>query len=494
MLDDPGLIKKLQLCTELPSPAGIAIRIIELCQDPNTNLGEVASVVGHDPAISAKLMRMANSPLYARQRKIENIRQAISLFGLNGTLTLALGFSVVDNGRQQGGCLDRNHFWRRSLACAISSQLLGARLEPSRKEELFLAGLLQDIGMLALEKVEPLVYEELASKTFNHDQIISLEDKMLSSEHAEVGAWMLESWNLPEHIVLAVRNSHRHDQTGHFDKIIAVASVLGDIWWHDDQEVNLQQATGHARRMLDMSWDDLMQVIEDTGNQLQESAAMFDIDIEGQIPTELIRGKAKELMSLMTINALQETSALKEKTDALTSQNNMLKEQNRRDNLTGLYNRAYLEQMLAAEYQMARDNNFPLSLVFIDLDHFKQINDRYGHHAGDQALIHCARIILDNTRHGDLVARYGGEEFVAILPGTDAEGAQVVCNRTLETLRRCPLITEDHGEILITASIGISVLDDNPDIHGAYDLLRRADRALYTAKNNGRDQLKIYGS
>ncbi|MFQ5488403.1 MAG: HDOD domain-containing protein, partial [Gammaproteobacteria bacterium] len=130
MLKDPALTKKLQLCTELPSPAGIAIRIIELCQDPDTSLGEVASVIGHDPAISAKLMRMANSPLYARQRKIENIRQAISLFGLNGTLTLALGFSVVDSSRQQGGCLDHNHFWRRSLACAISSQLLGARLEP----------------------------------------------------------------------------------------------------------------------------------------------------------------------------------------------------------------------------------------------------------------------------------------------------------------------------------------------------------------------------
>ncbi len=494
MLQDSGLTKKLQLCTELPSPAGIAIRIIELCQDPDATLGEVASVIGHDPAISAKLMRMANSPLYARQRKIENIRQAISLFGLNGTLTLALGFSVVDSSRQQGGCLDHNHFWRRSLACAISSQLLGARFEPAKKDELFLAGLLQDIGMLAIEKVEPLVYQDLACKAFNHDQIVSLESNVLSSDHAEVGAWMLNSWNIPEHIVAAVGSSHRRNQTDHFDQIIAVASVLGDIWWHDDQQTSLQQAAGHAQRMLDMSWDDLMQIIEDTGSQLQESATMFEIDIEGQIPAELLLGKAKELMSLMTISTLQEATALKEKTDALTNQNQMLKEQNRRDDLTGLYNRAYLEQLLAAEYQMARDNNFPLSVVFIDLDHFKQINDRFGHQAGDEALVHCARIILENTRHSDLVARYGGEEFVAILPGTDADGAQVVCNRALESLRCSPLVSDDHGEILVTASIGIAVLDGTPDIHGAYDLLRRADRALYTAKNSGRDQLKLYGS
>ncbi len=494
MLKDPALVKKLQLCTELPSPAGIAIRIIELCQDPDASMGEVASVIGHDPAISAKLMRMANSPLYARQRKIENIRQAISLFGLNGTLTLALGFSVVDTSGAQGACLDHNHFWRRSLACAISSQLLGARYEPAKKDELFLAGLLQDIGMLALEKVEPAAYQPLANKTFRHDEIIGLENTVLASDHAEVGAWLLKSWNIPEHIVAAVAASHLDDQSSRFNQIIAVSSTLGDIWWHEDQQASLRQAADRARRLLGMSWDDLMALIEDTGAQLQESATLFEIDIEGQVPADLLLGKAKELMSLMTISTLQEATALKEKTDALTNQNKMLKEQNRRDDLTGLYNRAYLEQLLAAEYQMARDNNFPLSVVFIDLDHFKQINDRYGHQTGDQALVHCARIILENTRHSDLVARYGGEEFVAILPGTDAEGAQVVCGRILDSLRHSPLASDDHGNIVVTASIGIAVLDDNPDIHGAYDLLRRADRALYTAKNSGRDQLKLYGS
>ncbi|MFQ5487386.1 MAG: diguanylate cyclase, partial [Gammaproteobacteria bacterium] len=364
----------------------------------------------------------------------------------------------------------------------------------AKKDELFLAGLLQDIGMLAIEKVEPLVYQDLASQTFHHEQIVGLETDVLASDHAEVGAWMLKTWNIPEHIVTAVASSHQRHQSSRFNQIIAVASVLGDIWWHDDQQTSLRQAADQTRQSLDMSWDELMQIIEDTGNQLQESAAMFEIDIEGQVPAELILGKAREMMSLMAISSLQEATALREKTDALTNQNKMLKEQNRRDDLTGLYNRAYLEQLLAAEYQIARDNNFPLSVVFIDLDHFKQINDRYGHQTGDLALLHCARIILENTRHSDLVARYGGEEFVAILPGTDSEGAQVVCNRALESLRCSPLISDDHGEILVTASIGIAVLDDNPDIHGAYDLLRRADRALYTAKNSGRDQLKLYGS
>ncbi len=489
-----ALHKKLELCSDLPSPAGIALRIIELCQDPDATLSEVAGVVSHDPAIAAKLMRMANSPLYARQRKTENIRQAIALFGLNGTLVLALGFSVVDASRGHQGLLDHNHFWRRALACAITAQLLGARLEPARKEELFLAALLQDIGMLAMEKVEPELYRPLHEKSCHHGEIITLEGDALDCDHADVGAWLLESWNLPDHIIRAVGGSHRPEGADRFTAIVALSSILGDVWWHDDPHARLRQAVTEGAKVLDLETGMLMEIIEAAGQQIQETASTFEVDVAGQLPAELLLEKAHELSSLMTVNTLQETTALREKTEALSQHNQQLKEQSRRDNLTGLYNRAYLDQVLAAEYQLAQENNFPLTVVFIDLDRFKQINDQYGHAVGDQALVHCARIILENTRHSDIVARYGGEEFVAVLPGTDAEGARVVCSRMLESLRQTPLCSETHGEITITASIGIASLDQIADIHGAYDLLRKADRALYSAKHGGRDQLKIYSA
>ncbi|HHH35286.1 MAG TPA: GGDEF domain-containing protein [Gammaproteobacteria bacterium] len=488
------LRKKLELCADLPSPAGIALRVIELCQDPEATLSEVAGVVSHDPAIAAKLMRMANSPLYARQRKTENIRQAIALFGLNGTLVLALGFSVVDASPDETGFIDHNHFWRRALACAISAQLLGTRLEPARKEELFLAALLQDIGMLALEKVEPELYKPIHEKPSHHEEIISLEEKRLQCDHAAVGAWMLENWNLPDHIIKAVGSSHHPEAGDRFSAIVALSSTLGDVWWHDDPHARLRQAVADGARILNLDSDTLMAIIEAAGPQIQESASAFEVDVAEQLPAELLLEKARELSGLMTVNTLQETTSLREKTEALTQHNQKLKEQSQRDNLTGLYNRAYLDQILAAEYRLAQENNFPLTVVFIDLDRFKQINDKYGHEAGDQALVHCARIILENTRHSDIVARYGGEEFVAVLPGTDASGAEVVCNRMLESLRQTPLCLKDHEQITVTASIGIASLDQIADVHGAYDLLRKADRALYSAKHGGRDQLKIYSA
>ncbi len=469
------------------------MRIIELCQDAEATLNEVAAVVGQDPAISAKLMRMANSPFYARKRKTENIRQAIALFGLNGTLVLALGFSVVGESRRDGGGIDHNQFWRRALACAICAQLLGARLEPARKEELFLAALLQDIGILAIEKVIPGFYAELPPSHIGHEQIATEERERLACDHAEVGAWLLQNWNMPEDLVVAVAHSHRGDPGNRFNQIVAVASLLGDLWWHEeDPQRRLRMAADAAHTDLDVRLEELTEIIEEAAVQLQATASTFDLDVAGHVSPELLLEKARELMSLITVTTLQETSALKEKAEALTTYNQRLREQNRRDNLTGLYNRAYFDQVLAAEYQLARENNFPLSVVFIDLDHFKQINDLYGHEVGDKALVHCARIIQENTRHSDVVARYGGEEFVAILPGTDTGSAQSVCERMLEALRRSPLVLDDGRALIITASIGIAVLDELEQVRDAYDLLRQADRALYKAKDSGRDQLKIY--
>ncbi len=106
-----------------------------------------------------------------------------------------------------------------------------------------------------------------------------------------------------------------------------------------------------------------------------------------------------------------------------------LEEETRRDALTGVYNRSYLDQYLAREFEHSIRQHWPLSIAFADLDNFKAINDTYGHQAGDRILQSTARILRDNTRETDLISRYGGEEFVVVLPATDAETAHSICER-----------------------------------------------------------------
>ncbi|MDF1821133.1 MAG: sensor domain-containing diguanylate cyclase [Alcanivoracaceae bacterium] len=159
------------------------------------------------------------------------------------------------------------------------------------------------------------------------------------------------------------------------------------------------------------------------------------------------------------------------------------------DPLTGLCNRRALASRGEALLAMARRNGQPLSLVLFDLDHFKLINDRHGHAAGDQVLRDTARLMEEQCRAGDLTARWGGEEFLFLLPDTDVVRAQVLVTRLREYLQdRIQLAGQ--GALPVSASFGIAGLDDEQTLE---QLVNKADRMLYEAKRQGRDRVCVIG-
>ena len=162
-----------------------------------------------------------------------------------------------------------------------------------------------------------------------------------------------------------------------------------------------------------------------------------------------------------------------------------------RDPLTGAFNRSYLDQQLEHEIQRAYRYRHPLSLVLCDLDHFKLINDTYGHQAGDAVLQRCVRNITASIRHHiDWVARYGGEEFIIALPETDAAGCLVVAERMRERIAFSPDDTE-NSPLKISASFGtVTLVPDAQALRtSAADLIQRADICMYRAKLSGRNRV-----
>jgi diguanylate cyclase (GGDEF)-like protein len=159
------------------------------------------------------------------------------------------------------------------------------------------------------------------------------------------------------------------------------------------------------------------------------------------------------------------------------------------DDLTRLYNSRYLNQVLRRETKRASRSGRPLSLLFIDLDGFKQVNDSWGHLAGSKALVEAAGLIRGCARETDVVARFGGDEFSLILPDTGREGAVSVAVRIRERVAEHHFLKTDGLSVHLTASIGVATL---PDVAGsAEELIRAADMAMYKVKEAGKNGIHV---
>jgi diguanylate cyclase (GGDEF)-like protein len=155
------------------------------------------------------------------------------------------------------------------------------------------------------------------------------------------------------------------------------------------------------------------------------------------------------------------------------------------DALTGIYNRRGLFEVGEYEFARARRLNRPFSAIMIDIDHFKRVNDNYGHGVGDQALVTVAERCRSGSRTVDLVGRYGGEEFLILMPESSQDAARLVAERLRHSLAERPIPTE-AGPIRITISAGVSEMRETDTLQ---TLIERADEALYEAKNNGRNRV-----
>ncbi|KAB1442441.1 GGDEF domain-containing protein [Pseudodesulfovibrio senegalensis] len=176
----------------------------------------------------------------------------------------------------------------------------------------------------------------------------------------------------------------------------------------------------------------------------------------------------------------------------VTERKHMIEEMRRlarTDSLTGLYNRGHFMELTERELARSRRTRSPLSMLIVDVDHFKNVNDTYGHDVGDKALVTLSRVLRDAVREIDVVGRFGGEEFVVLLPDADRRNACRVADRILECVREARI---DIGgkQVGVTVSIGLTACED--DEEDLDRLIKYADIALYAAKKNGRDRVEVY--
>jgi diguanylate cyclase (GGDEF)-like protein len=492
MLDH--LKSKLKASANFPSPPAIAQQIIALAGDPHVDISQVAAAISRDPGIAAKLLRVANSALYSRQRKSANLRQALIVLGLHGATTLALGFSLLGTykGLTSNG-VDYGRFWRRAILSASAARCFGALQTASTVEDIFLAALLQDIAILGVDRSAPDFYRDLA-RNATHREFAAHETARLGIDHAELGAWLLEYWKLPEPLCRAVAWSHappnadRSTPTGIAACCVALGSECVEILLSPAAAADFAALAEHASEWLGIDAPAVAEVVGKIVAEIPEIERLFDAKLLQPDAAKVILDQARDLLILRNLQALGQVSSLRETNVKLEARTEALPDAQLRDGLTGLYNRGYLDLMLRREFQAAMIGHWPLSVVFVDLDRFKGINETYGHEAGDSVLVTTAKSIASVARDTDCVARYGGEEFVIVLPGLASAGAEVFCQRLIARLRST-LHPIRGTMVTVTASVGLATHTPKMPFQRASQLINAADRSVHAAKKSGRDRL-----
>ena len=492
--------ERLKNCRTLPTIPSVGIQVLDLCSQENAKMAQIAGVVRQDPALSARMLRMVNSAWFGLVRQVGTLDRAVTLLGTDAACCVALSFSIMRGLRRND--IDLSGFWRRSLIGAVAARSLARWTGHNEPEVLFLAGLLQDIGILGLVEAFPGTYPKLlASSGGDHTLLATQEEEKLGDDHTVVGAWLVRYWRLPEVFEFSIQGSHDPDRAGVSSDIltgvelVSLSGLLADIWVSGDPVEPLRQATKIAQSRLGVDADNLHTILQEIASALPEIGRLFEINLENEEVLNDILERAKEALVLATVKTVRHARKAQLKAEAVAAQSDVLQEQSKRDDLTGIYNRAYLDQSLSREFEWAKKHDLPLSVVFCDVDEFKKINDNHGHQAGDRVLLWIAQILSNQVRSHDFVGRRGGDEFILILPETPTGEAQAVCERIVRVLSAQPCYLaggEDEQPLYISLSLGHATQFPVMGFESAEQLLAAADGALYAAKSAGRGCARPY--
>jgi diguanylate cyclase (GGDEF)-like protein len=487
------LKSKLKASVNFPSPPAVAQQIIALARDPHADISQVAAAIGRDPALAAKLLRVANSVLYARQRKSTNLRQALIVLGLQGATTLALGFSLLGSyrGLKSNG-VDYDRHWRRAILSASAARCFGTLQRECAADDIFVAALLQDIAILGVDRVAPHFYGDLPREV-SHQEFAAYEVARLGIDHAELGAWLLEYWKLPEPLCRAVAWSHvppgpdSSTPTAMAARCVALGSECVELLLAPEGAADFATLAEHASAWMGV---DAAAVAEVTGRivaEIPEIERLFDITLLQPEAASTILDQARDLLNLRNQRSLDQMAdghgtQLKPQTrDA------PLQVECQRDGATGLFNRGYLDPMLRREFQAATNGRWPLSLVFVDLDRFKAINDLHGREVGDSILLTTAQSIASVARDTDCVARYGGTQFVIVLPGLARRGAEIFCERLIARVR-ASLHSISSTTGVVTALVGLATHSPERPFERVSNLIDAAERSAGLARRSGHER------
>lgn len=298
---DPQILQRIKNCKTLPAIPALPLQVLQMCRDEKANAQKVGEVISKDPSFVAKLLNVANSSFYGGSRhKVATVTHAVTLLGMNSIATLAFCFSLYRDLRKKGGgAFDHTHFWHRCILASLAAKILAKRVRVINEEEIFLAGLLQDLGVLVMSEAFGNEYGALYQKANqDHHVLEALEQGRWKTDHCEIGAWLAETWELPEVLREAVRGSHNPSLASTEDEAsrltilcVALSGRLADMWCHPQTETAIQTAMDLSQELLQIDPEGVLEVAKDIIEGIPDMSAFFQINL----------GKAEEIQKVLDL-------------------------------------------------------------------------------------------------------------------------------------------------------------------------------------------------
>ncbi|MCY2953754.1 MAG: GGDEF domain-containing protein [Planctomycetota bacterium] len=483
------LANKIRQCPSLPSLPAIALQVIELAQDVNVDIAEIARIISKDPALSSKILRTVNSSFYARS-SISTISHALVILGLQSVKTLVLGFSLVTRlSKNRPKSFNHLSYWRRSTYAATAARILSGKLQLVQQEECFLAALLGDIGELVLDQVLPDQYGEVHESVSSHEQLAEAEQRVLGIIHADATQVLAELWKLPPILAVPMSNHHRPEDVSdpllrRLTQVVRLAGRCADVFVDKDAAAAIASVRKMSLENHRITEADCDAMLDQIGTRTKEVASLFKVNISETTSYEAILKKANETLVELTLRTQHQAATLEQ-------QNIQLKAAATTDALTGLANRAQFDQFLTEQFTVAAGNHQPLSMLLIDVDHFKRVNDCHGHPVGDQVLRAIGKVLKGAARAQDLAARYGGEEMSLIMPSTTRATAAAIAESIRRAIAAKPIPCQELV-VPVTVSVGVASFEVGGPLREPAHLIKAADMAMYAAKGGGRNCVKVF--
>ncbi|MEA5557589.1 HDOD domain-containing protein [Nodularia spumigena] len=485
-------LDKVLSCPNLPSLPAVAVEVLALISSSEVSLIAISRVIQNDPALAAKILKTVNSSFYGLQQPCPSVDRAMSYLGLQSVKALVLGFSLIDATRGLGSdrTVDLRTHWRRIIYAASAARHLAIATRAVDPDEAFTASLFQDIGILACVAALGQDYTAtLSTAPAAHAQLARHERETFPFDHTTVGAEMAKRWKLPAVYIEAIRHHHTPDASGlsfpHIVQTTALSVMVAEVMSLPGATATLAQLTEKANVWFSLSPEALAPILNATDTSARELAKLFEQDVA--IPDAgAIMAEAHEQLIHGHLQMQRESDRLKQESTT--------------DTLTSLSNRRHFDQLSAESFEAAKRERRSLGVLFVDIDHFKSVNDTHGHSAGDAALAHVASCMKRAIAENGQAFRFGGEEFCVLLPGLDGVRVREVAEQIRRAIEDRPAslahIDGAPATLPLTASVGCATMKAGSGT--TYDsfaaLLSAADQAVYAAKTAGRNCVRFAGS